>query len=683
MKVKAIEKTAINAIRFLSAEAVQKANSGHPGTPMGLASVAYFLWQNILSIDPNHPKWPNRDRFVLSCGHASSLLYSLLHLAQVKDEKIWGEGSEELAVSMEDLKNFRQLGSRCPGHPESYVTTGVETTTGPLGQGIATSVGMAIAGLWQGRYFNRPGFDLVDFNVYSLAGDGDLMEGISSEAASLAGHLKLSNLCWVYDDNSITIEGKTSLAFSEDVPKRFESYGWQVCCVEDANNLDGLKNAFTLFQETTGRPTLIIVKSHIGYGAPNKQDTASAHGEPLGEDEIKGAKSNLGWPYESAFDIPGEIYSHFRQGVGDRGAKASEEWERKFKSYSEEFPKLAKEFRSMVNGDLPGGWEQELPTFTTDAKGSATRSTSGKVLNAVAKKLPWMVGGSADLAPSTKTSLDFEGARSFSADDYSGRNFHFGIREHAMCAVQNGLALTGLRAYGSGFLIFTDYARPAIRLSALMQLPVIHIYTHDSVALGEDGPTHQPVEHIASLRAIPGLITFRPADANEVSEGWRVIMKLKKNPAVLILSRQNLPTIDRHIYAPASGACQGAYTIADSEKETPDVLLIATGSEVSLCLSAHEVLKKEGIQARVVSMPSWELFEQQSQEYKESVIPSSVTSRVSVELASSFGWERYVGCSGKIIGIDTFGESAPIKALMEHFGFTVERVVEAAREQVG
>lgn len=674
-----IDQLAINTIRTLSMDAVQEADSGHPGTPMALAPVAYELWQHFLRFDPDDPIWPNRDRFVLSVGHASMLLYSMLHLTQVKAVNPKYETLGTLSVSLDDIKHFRQLESRCPGHPEYRWTSGVETTTGPLGQGVATSVGMAIAGRWMAAHYNRPGFTLFDYDVYALAGDGCMMEGVSSEAASLAAHLKLSNLCWIYDNNKITIEGHTDWTFSEDVATRFISYGWNVTRVGDANDLDMLKRAFKTFKSTTDRPTLIIVDSHIAWGSPNKQDTHGAHGSPLGEEEIRLTKRNYGWPEDAKFLVPGEVIGHFRDGMGQRGHHLREQWMALFEDYKEEYPELADHLYKMQHRQLPDGWDKDLPTFPASAKGDASRNTSGKVLNAIARNVPWLLGGSADLAPSTKTRLTFEGTGDFTARDYSGRNFHFGVREHAMGSILNGMSLSKVRPYGSGFLIFSDYARPAIRLSALMEIPVIHIFTHDSIGVGEDGPTHQPIEQLASLRAIPGLIVLRPGDANEVVEAWRVIMQLHHEPTALILSRQNLPTLDRERYASASGVAKGAYILADSDG-TPDVILMASGSEVHLCVDAYEHLTADGVKARVVSMPSWELFEHQPQDYKDAVLPPNVTARVAVEQASTLGWDRYTGFGGRIIGMHTFGASAPLAALQEKFGFTPHRVAEAARE---
>jgi transketolase len=677
-----MDQLCINTIRTLSMDAVQQANSGHPGTPMAMAPVAYCLWQRFLRYDPEHPLWPNRDRFVLSMGHASALLYSVLHLSGVRDVDNEGNISKRLSIDIEDIKNFRQLGSRTPGHSE--YETGIETTTGPLGQGTANSVGMAIAGKWKAGHFNRPDSDLFNYDVYALCSDGDMMEGISGEAASIAGHLRLSNLCWIYDDNKISIEGSTSLTFSEDVALRFKGYGWRVLRVTDANDLKMLARAFRQFKNTHDRPTLIIVNSHIGFGAPHKQDTASAHGEPLGEEEIILAKRNYGWPEDAKFLVPDGVRECFRKGLGRRGRKLYKEWSGKFDEYKKMHPGEAGQIELMLKGRLPEGWDSDLPSFPPDAKGMASRVSSGKVLNAIAQHVPWLMGGSADLAPSTKTLLTFDDAGgNFSVENPAGRNFHFGIREHAMAGILNGLALSKIRPYGATFLIFSDYCRPSIRLSALMEIPVIFIFTHDSISVGEDGPTHQPVEHIASLRAMPGLITIRPADANEVVEAWKVIMQLRHGPVALMLTRQNVPTLDRSKYAPAPGLSKGAYVLADAEDGNPDILLLASGSEVSLCIEACEQLKSEGIKARVVSMPSWELFEKQSREYRDSVLPPSVTARVAVEQGATLGWERYVGPNGQIIGMHTFGASAPFKDLQKRFGFTPDRVVAASKEIMG
>ncbi len=677
-----IEQLSINTIRTLSMDAVQAANSGHPGTPMALAPLVYCLWQRVLRYDPDNPIWMNRDRFVLSAGHASMLLYSILHLTGVKAVNAKYERLGELSVKLEDIQHFRQLESKCPGHPEYRWTAGVETTTGPLGQGVATSVGMAIAERWLAAHFNRPGFELFHYHIYALAGDGDMMEGVSSEAASLAGHLHLSNLCWIYDNNRISIEGRTNLAFSEDVATRFLAYGWNVTRVGDVNDLEMLERAFQVFQATPDRPTLIIVDSHIGYGAPTKQDTSEAHGEPLGEEETRLAKRYYHWPENEKFLVPDGVRAHFQQGIGQRGAQLSAAWSALFASYRQQYPELAEQLRRIQWRELPDGWDRDLPSFAPDPRGLATRDVSGKVLNAIAKQVPWLVGGSADLAPSTKTRLTFEGAGDFEANSSAGRNMHFGVREFAMGTVLNGLALSKVRAYGSTFLIFSDYARAAIRLSALMEIPVIYLFTHDSIGVGEDGPTHQPVEQLVSLRAIPGLIVLRPADANEVVEAWRVIMQLHHEPAALVLSRQALPIIDRSSYAPATGVAQGAYILAEAEGGQPQVLLLATGSEVALCLQAYEQLKQEGIQARVVSMPSWELFARQSQDYRDHVLPPEVTARVAVEQASTLGWAHYTGLKGTVIGMHTFGSSAPLKDLLVKFGFTPEKIVSAAKAQL-
>ena len=679
-----LDATCINTIRTLSMDAVQAANSGHPGAPMALAPVAYCLWQHFLRFDPQDPIWPNRDRFVLSAGHASMLLYSLLHLTGVKAVSKDYERLGEPSVPLEAIKRFRQLDSRCPGHPEYRWTSGVETTTGPLGQGLATSVGMAIAGRWAAARFNRPGFeDLIGFNVYALCGDGCMMEGISAEAASLAGHLGLSNLCWIYDNNHITIEGHTDLTFTDDVATRFIGHGWNVTRVGDANDQQMLARAFRTFLNTRDRPTLIIVDSHIAYGAPNKQDTSAAHGEPLGEKEVELTKRNYGWPEKAKFHVPDGVYDHFRNGIGKRGKELRDAWFVRAREYRTKFPELAEQLYRMQHRQLPEGWDKDLPSFAADAKGVATRDASGKVINALGKNVPWLMGGSADLGPSCKTRLTFDGAGDFFADSPGGRNLHFGIREHAMAAVLNGMALVKVRAYGSSFLIFSDYAKPAMRLSALlMELPVVYIFTHDSIGVGEDGPTHQPIEQVACLRTIPGLIVLRPADANEVVEAWKVIMKLHHEPAVLVLTRQAVPTFDRSKYGSASGVAHGGYILADAADGKPDVLLLATGSEVALCLDAYERLKGEGIKARVVSMPSWELFDDQPQEYRDQVLPPNVTARVSVEQASTFGWARYVGATGHSIGMRSFGASAPLKDLVKKFGFTPEHVVAAAREQL-
>ncbi len=675
-----IDTLCINTIRTLSMDAVQQANSGHPGTPMGMAPVGYNLWQNFLRYDPANAAWPDRDRFVLSIGHASMLLYSLLHLTGVKALDDHNQPTGQLAVPMEDIKRFRQLGSKCPGHPEYRFTSGVETTTGPLGQGVANSVGMAIAEKWQAQHFNRPGFEIFNYSVYAMCGDGDMMEGISSEAASLAGHLKLGNLCWIYDSNRITIEGSTDLAFNDDVAARFLSYGWHVETVADANDLDAMSKALRAFQNINDRPTMIIVHSHIGYGAPNKQDTKEAHGEPLGEDEIRLAKKSYGWPEDAKFLVPDGVREHFQDGIGKRGRGLRSKWDALFGEYKKQFPDLARSLDQMQKRELPDGWDKNLPVFPADAKGMAGRDASGKTLNVLAQNLPWLMGGAADLAPSTKTRLTFGDAGDFEPDNYGGRNFHFGIREHVMAAALNGMSLSHVRPYGSGFLIFSDYARASIRLSAIMEIPTIHVFTHDSIGVGEDGPTHQPIEQLASLRAIPGMHVFRPGDANEVVEAWKVIMKFKHEPALLAVSRQPVPVLDRTKYASASGVAKGGYVLADTVDGKPEVILIATGTEVPLTVDAYEKLKTEGVKARVVSMPSWELFESQDKSYRDSVLPPSIRARVAVEMASVFGWERYVGLDGRIVGMRSFGASAPLKDLLKHFGFTVEAVVAAAKD---
>lgn len=685
MKNDKLDQLCINTVRTLSMDAVQAANSGHPGTPMAMAPVVYCLWQRFLRFDPQDPIWPNRDRFVLSVGHASMLLYSMLHLCGVKAVNPKYEILGELSVMLDDIKRFRQLDSRCAGHPEYRWTSGVETTTGPLGQGVATSVGIALAGRWMGEYFNRAEFEMFDYNVYALCGDGCMMEGISGEAASLAGHLRLSNLCWIYDNNKITIEGHTDLAFSEDVATRFMAYGWNVTRVGDANDLEMIERALRTFKSAIDRPTLIIVDSHIAYGSPHKQDTSAAHGEPLGEEEIRLTKRVYGWPEDAKFLVPDGVREHFQRGMGQRGRALREAWMERFNAYKAKHPELADHLYRMQTRQLPEGWDRDLPSFQPDAKGIAGREASGKVLNAIAQNVPWVIGGSADLTPSTKTRLTFEGAGDFTAGNYAGRNLHFGVREHAMGAVLNGMSLAKVRPYGSGFLIFSDYGRAPLRLAAIMEIPVIYIFTHDSIGVGEDGPTHQPIEQIASLRAIPGLITLRPGDANEVVEAWKFIAQARHEPVTLVLTRQPLPTLDRTRYASAEGVKRGAYILADADDGKPDVLLLATGSEVSLCIHAYEQLKTEGIKARVVSMPSWEMFEYyciKHPEYRERVLPAAVTARVSVEQASALGWERYVGLRGHIIGMHTYGASAPLKALQKKFGFTPENVVAAAKEQL-
>jgi len=661
----ALDQLCINTIRTLAMDGVQQANSGHPGTPMALAPAAYVLWDRFLRHNPHNPQWPNRDRFVLSAGHASMLVYSMLHLSGYD-------------LPLEELKRFRQWGSKTPGHPEYGLTPGVETTTGPLGQGVANSVGMAIAERWLAAHFNRPDHEIVNHRVYAVAGDGCMMEGVSQEAASLAGHLKLSNLVWIYDNNHITIEGNTALAFSDDVAARFTSYQWNVLRVGDANDTDLLDRALRTAMKETERPSLIIVDSHIAWGAPNKQDTSAAHGEPLGDEEIRLTKQRYGWPPEAKFLVPEETRAYTDRSI-ERGRKAEEEWNGRFAAYKTAHPELAAEWERMQSGGLPDGWDREIPTFPADEKGVAGRDASQKVLNAIAPRVPWLIGGAADLAPSTKTRMNEGG--DFQAGSYQGRNFHFGIREHAMGAILNGMTLSKVRTYGSGFLIFSDYMRAPIRLSSLMEIPVMYIFTHDSIGVGEDGPTHQPIEQLISLRAIPQLFVIRPADGNEVAEAWRVMMTSSHHPVALILSRQPLPTVDRSKYAAASGLRQGGYVLADSDGP-PDVIFMGTGSEVQLCVAAHEQLTAEGIKSRVVSMPCWELFERQPEDYRESVLPGSVRARVAVEAGTSLGWRRYTGIDGRIIARRDFGASAPLKELLKQFGFTVENVIAAARESM-
>jgi transketolase len=680
---KKIEQLAINTIRTLSIDAVQQAKSGHPGTPMALAPLVYTIWNRVMNFDPKDPIWPNRDRFVLSNGHSSMLLWSILHLTQVQAVNADYERLGQPSVTLEDIRRFRQLDSKAPGHPEYHWVSGVETTTGPLGQGVATSVGMAIGEKWLANHFNRPGFEIFNYKVYAVCGDGCMMEGVSSEAASLAAHLGLDNLCWIYDNNHITIEGHTNITFTEDVAARFLAYGWNVLRVGDANDLERIENALNIFRKTTGRPTFIVLDSHIGYGSPHKEDTVEAHGEPLGEEECRLTKRSYGWPEDAKFLVPDGVYGHFQAGVGARGDNARREWTRLFADYKTKYPELANEIELMQRRELPTGWDRNLPSFPADQKGIAGREASGKVLNVLAQNIPWFLGGSADLGPSNKTTLKFEGAGDFQAATPGGKNLHFGIREHCMAAVVNGLSLSKIRAFGATFFIFSDYARPAIRLSALMELPTIFVFTHDAMGDGEDGPTHQPVEHLASLRAIPGLVTLRPADANEVVEAYRNIIQLRHKPAVLALSRQPLPTLDRTKYAPASGVAKGAYVLADAPGGKPEVLLLASGSEVSVAVEAHEKLLAEGIHSRVVSMPSWEIFEQQAPEYRDSVLPPNVKARVAVEQASCFGWERYVPSPGRMNCMNTFGASAPLKELQKRYGFEPERVVAAAKASLG
>jgi transketolase len=673
---RSLDQLAIDTIRTLAMDAVEQAKSGHPGTPMALAPAAYTLWQRVLRYDPDDPTWPNRDRFVLSNGHASMLLYALLHLAGVVDKDRGGA-----AVTLDDIRHFRQLGSYCPGHPEYGHTAGVEATTGPLGQGCGNSVGMAVAGRWLAATFNRPGLVLFDYDVYAFCSDGDMMEGVASEAASLAGHLKLSNLCWIYDNNHITIDGPTKITFDEDVGRRFGGYGWNVVRVHDANDTERFARALETFRATDDRPTLIILDSHIGYGAPHKQDTSAAHGEPLGEDEVRLAKRSYGWPEEAKFLVPDGVYENFRNYLGKRGRDLHQAWSKRFETYRRRHPELAAQLDAIARREPPAGWDADLPTFPADPKGLATRDAGGQVLNAIGQHYPWLIGGAADLNASTKTALKFDGAGEIEPGEPAGRNLHFGIREHAMGAVLNGLALSGLRPFGSTFLIFSDYMRPPMRLAAMMHLPAIYVFTHDSIGLGEDGPTHQPVEQLAGLRAVPGLVVLRPADANETAQAWRAAIALKE-PACLVLTRQKLPTFDRTELAPAAGVARGAYVLADAENGRIDVILIGTGSEVAVCLAARQVLAGEGIAARVVSMPSWELFERQGETYRDQVLPPSARARVSVEAAATLGWDRYAGPHGVTIGMSGFGASAPVNDLMKEFGFTPGNVVEAAKAQV-
>src|SRR5271168_4649474 len=677
-----LDQLCVNTIRTLAMDAVQQAKSGHPGTPMALAPLVYTIWQNFLRFDPEDPIWPNRDRFVLSNGHASTLLYAVLYLTGVKAVSSQYERLGELAVSLDDIKRFRQLGSKCPGHPEYHLTTGVEATTGPLGQGCGNSVGMALAGRWLAKHFNRPDFTMFDYDVYVICGDGDMMEGVSSEAASLAGHQMLGNLCWFCDSNRVTIEGHTDLAFSDDVAARFLSYGWNVQRVGDVNDRERLNQAIEIFHRNKDVPTLIIVESHIGYGAPHKHDTSAAHGEPLGEEETRLAKRSYGWPEDAKFLVPGGVRENFRDGIGRRGQGLHKAWLDQFKSYQNKFPDLADEFGRMQRRELPAGWDAKLPAFAADAKGVATRDSSATVLNAIASHYPWLIGGSADLAPSTKTRLTFEGAGDLEADTPGGRNMHFGIREHAMGAIVNGLALSKIRAFGSTFMIFSEFLKPAIRLAAIMEIPVIFIFTHDSIGVGEDGPTHQPIEQLISLRATPGLMVWRPGDANEVVEMWKYVMKDRHTPAVMVLSRQNLMTLDRLKYAPASGTQQGAYVVSDAPGGKPDALLLATGSELQLAIQSQDQLAKEGIKTRVVSMPCWELFDEQDEAYRDSVIPPGVTARVAIEQASTVGWDRWVGTHGGVVGMRSFGASAPLKELQKKFGFTIENVVAAVKTSI-
>ncbi len=680
MSDQTLDQLSINTIRTLSIDAVQQAKSGHPGTPMALAPAVYTIWNRVMRFDPQDPIWPNRDRFVLSNGHASMLLWAVLHLTGTEAVNADYEILGQPAVSLDDIRHFRQLDSKAPGHPEYHWVSGVETTTGPLGQGVATSVGMAIAQKWLASRYNRPGFEMFDYNIYAVCGDGCMMEGVGSEAASLAGHLGLDNLCWVYDNNNIPIEGSTSITFTEDIAARFLGYGWNVLRVGNANDIDLIEHALGVFHKTKGRPTFIILDSHIGYGSPHKQDTAAAHGEPLGEEEVRLTKRSYGWPEDAKFLVPDGVREHFTAGIGAHGAEARRRWTDLFDTYRAQHSDLASEIGQMQRRELPAGWDRNLPVFLADPKGVAGRDASGEVLNVIAQNIPWFLGGSADLAPSNKTTLKFDGAGDFQADSPGGKNLHFGIREHAMAATVNGLALSKLRAFGATFFIFSDYARPAIRLAALMELPSIFIFTHDAMGDGEDGPTHQPVEQLISLRAIPGLVTLRPGDANEVVEAYRYVMQLRHQPTVLVLSRQPLPTLERSKYAPASGVARGAYVLADAPGGKPEVILIASGSEACLVVQAHEQLIAEGIQSRVVSMPSWDIFEHQTREYQDRVLPPDVMARIAVEQASTLGWEHYVGREGRVIGMHTFGASAPLKELQKKFGFEPDRVVAVAKE---
>ena len=673
----------INTIRTLSIDAVQQAKSGHPGTPMALAPLVYTLWNRVMRFDPKDPIWPNRDRFVLSNGHASMLVWSILYLTQTQAVNADYERLGTPSVTLDEIRRFRHIDSKTPGHPEYHWVSGVETTTGPLGQGIATSVGMAIAQKWLASRYNKPDFAIFDYDIYAVCGDGCMMEGVGSEAASLAGHLALDNLCWIYDNNHITIEGNTRLAFSDDVAARFMGYHWNVLRVGDANDCERIKDALKTFRETRDRPTLIILDSHIGYGSPHKVDSAEAHGEPLGEDEVRLAKRAYGWPEDAKFLVPDGVLEHFAAGIGQRGGQERERWEKLLASYREVFPDLAVEIDQMQRRELPVGWDRNLPAFPADPKGVAGRDASGATLNVLAQNIPWFFGGSADLGPSNRTTLKFAGAGDFEAGTPGGRNLHFGVREHAMAAAVNGMSLSKLRSFGATFFIFSDYARPAIRLSALMELPTIFVFTHDAMGDGEDGPTHQPVEHLISLRAIPGLTVVRPGDANEVVEAYRHILQLRHRPALLALSRQPLPTFDRNKYAPAAGVARGAYVMADTPGGAPEIILIASGSEVSLVVDAQEALASEGIRSRVVSMPSWDIFEDQPKSYRDSVLPPEVSARLAVEQGSVLGWERYVGAAGRVIGMTTFGASAPLKELQRKFGFEPERVVAVAKELLG
>ena len=669
----------INTIRTLSIDAVQAAKSGHPGTPMALAPLVYTIWNREMRFDPEDPIWPNRDRFVLSNGHASMLLWSILHLTGVQAVNAEYENVGKPAVTLDDIRRFRQWGSKAPGHPEYHLVSGVEATTGPLGQGVATSVGMAIAQKWLANRYNKPNFDIFDYNIYAVCGDGCMMEGVSSEAASLAGHQGLDNLCWIYDNNHITIEGNTNITFTEDITARFLGYGWNVLRVGDANDIGRIEHALSIFQQTKGRPTFIILDTHIGYGSPHRQDTAEAHGEPLGDEEIRLTKKFYGWPEDAKFYVPDGVYDHFKAGIGARGGEARKKWNELIAAYQSQYPALAAEIGQMQRRELPAGWDKNLPVFPADPKGLAGREASSKVLNVLAQNIPWFLGGSADLGPSNKTLLTFPGAGDFQPENRGGKNLHFGIREHSMAAIVNGMSLSKLRPYGATFFIFSDYARPAIRLSALMELPTLLVFSHDAMGDGEDGPTHQPVEQLASLRAIPGMVLFRPGDANEVVEAYRYVVQLRHQPAIIVVSRQPLPTFDRSKYAPAAGVARGAYILADAPGANPEIILIASGSEVSLAVESHEQLMCEGVRSRVVSMPSWDIFEHQPREYRDSVLPAKVTARLAIEQASTFGWERYVGNAGRVLGMGTFGASAPLKELQRKYGFEPAKVCEICK----
>jgi transketolase len=678
----ALDQLSINTIRTLAIDAVQQANSGHPGAVMGLAPAVYTIWNHVMRFDPQDPIWPNRDRFVLSNGHASMLLWSVLHLTGTQAVNAEYETLGQPSVSLDDIRRFRQLDSKAPGHPEYHWVSGVETTTGPLGQGVATSVGMAIGEKWLASRYNQPGFNIFDYNIYAVCGDGCMMEGVASEAASLAGHLGLDNLCWIYDNNHITIEGSTKITFTEDIAARFLGYGWNVLRVGDANDIDLIEHALGVFRKTKGRPSFIILDSHIGYGSPHLQDTAAVHGEPLGEEEVRLTKRAYGWPEDAKFLVPEGVPAHFAAGIGARGAEARRQWTDLLDTYQNTHPDLAAEVDEMQRRELPAAWDRNLPVFPADAKGIAGRDASGAVLNVIAQSVPWFLGGSADLAPSNKTALKYDGAGDFQADSPGGKNLHFGVREHSMAAIVNGLVLSKIRAFGATYVIFSDYARPAIRLAALMELPSLFVFTHDAMGDGEDGPTHQPVEHLTSLRAIPGLVTLRPGDANEVVEAYRYVLQLRHQPAVLALSRQPLPTLDRSKYAPASGVTRGAYVLADPPGGNPEIILIATGSELSLVVQAHEQLLAENIRSRVVSMPSWDIFERQTPDYQDSVLPPGIRARIAVEQGSTLGWERYVGREGRVIGMHTFGASAPLKELQKKFGFEPDRVVAIAKDLI-